>query len=235
VNHENQPTGSVIKNKAICAVLIVNCAITCTSHARQTFTKMYDNWTAPLDNGVTVLDQTLRVGGDEIGDDINLRRFTPGIIDSFAWTVANLSSTQTMENVSIRFRFYNRDSGSMISTLTTGFGDPPLNVGPLSSNTYRIAPGSLSFFNLAAAERMYMTMQVVDIVGIPLSDFGVLYGGPITTGTSSSLIRNFTTGQDIDLGPGKNLGFLVSVTIPTPASASLLLITATLATRRRRP
>lgn len=216
------------------SVIVAICTLAMSVSARQNNVVMYDNWSDPFNFGRTVLDRTLRVGGDEIGDDVNLRRFTPGIIDSYGWSVANLSSTQTLEQVRIRFRFYNRDSGALIATDTVGFLDPPINIAPLTSNIFRFAPGSVSFLNLAAAERMYMTMQVVDIVGIPLSDFGVLYGGPITTGSSSSLIRNFTTGQDIDLGPGKNLGFLVSVTIPTPASASLLLITATLATRRRR-
>jgi hypothetical protein len=195
---------------------------------------MYDNWRGPFNFGFTRLDQTLRVGGDEIGDDVNLRRFTPGIIDSFGYTIANLSASETLVDVNIRFRFYNRDSGALISSFDRGFGEPSLNIAPMTNSIRRFAPGALTFFNLAAAERMYMTMQVVDIIGIPLSDFGVLYGGPITNGSSSSLIRNFTTGQDIDLGPGKNLGFLVSVTIPTPASASLFVITATLATRRRR-
>jgi hypothetical protein len=195
---------------------------------------MYDNWRGPFNFGFTVLDQTLRVGGDEIGDDVNLRRFTPGIIDSFGWTLANLSSTNTITNANFRFRFYNRDNGALISSLTTGFFDPGINLAPLTGSQFRFIPGTLSFRNLGVTERMYMTMQVVDIIGIPMADVGVLYGGPITNGSSSSLIRNFTTGQDIDLGPGKNLGFLVSVTVPAPGAAVGVFALSLFASRRRR-
>ncbi|MDX2146184.1 MAG: hypothetical protein SFZ23_01580 [Planctomycetota bacterium] len=91
------------------------------------------------------------------------------------------------------------------------------------------------FWTIPTSSTMYMSVQFSELVGGDMSGVGTLSGGPITTGSSSTFIQNFTTGQSIDLGPNNNLGFFIdTVPIPAPGTGVLVFVSVLSARRRRR-
>ncbi|MDX2146909.1 MAG: hypothetical protein SFZ23_05255 [Planctomycetota bacterium] len=194
---------------------------------------MYDNWTPPLP-GRTVLNSVLRVGRDEIGDDLNLTNYQDGFIDGMGWTIANLSTTNQITSYRERLTWIDRDTSQILGSVT--YGGEPLREPIPPGARFRVDIPSSSV-RVPVRPRMYFTIQYFDVVGASVDDIGLLYGGPTTVGSSSRFIRNFTTGQDIDLGgSNQNLGFYIRVRpIPAPGvCAAGLFAFGALATRRRR-
>jgi hypothetical protein len=194
---------------------------------------MYDNILPPARGGVTVLDGTLRIGGDEIGDDLDLVRYEDGRIGTAGWSLANLSTTETIRGYFFTLRWYNRDTNQLLGAVDGSFGNPSFPIGPGQSH---VLGADLGFRNIPIAPRMSMTFQVTEVIGGTLNDVGVLTGGPNTAGSSSRFVRNFTTGQMIDLGSSnRNLGFLIYVRpIPTPSALGIFGLATVFAARRRR-
>ncbi|MDX2148431.1 MAG: hypothetical protein SFZ23_13005 [Planctomycetota bacterium] len=196
---------------------------------------MYDNWTPPLP-GRTVLNSVLRVGGDEIGDDLNLTNYQDGVLDSMGWTLVNTSSNDDIVSYGFRIRFTDSNTGEVFVDRTYPATPLPTPIPPGARLRSSFPFGSQLSFQIPVRPRMYFTIQYFDVVGASVDDIGLLYGGPTTVGSSSRFIRNFTTGQDIDLGgSNQNLGFYIRVRpIPTPGAVSFALLSLGLATRRRR-
>ncbi|MDX2146777.1 MAG: hypothetical protein SFZ23_04580 [Planctomycetota bacterium] len=192
----------------------------------------YDNWRDPVVGGQTRLTETLRIGGDEVADDCILQNWSPGFVNDIGWTIANMSETNTLTVFRATFRFYD-DSGALVGTDTSLYFLPlqPQRAGLIFSTSGLLRP-----LNIPTTERMFISIQFSDAVGFDVADFGLLYGGPITRGSSSSFITNRTTGQQIDLGTGNNLGFFID-TVPIPAPgvpAAAVLLAIAGGSRRRR-
>jgi hypothetical protein len=223
-------TSNTFHNRAI--VVFVTC--TTSIAIAQEAVWMYDNARPPTrPGGRTVLDGVLRIGGDEIGDDINLERHEDGVIGPAGWSLANLSTTDTIRGYFFTLRWYNRDNNQLLGTFSSDFGNPVFPIGPGQSHALFT---DLNDLDIRVAPRMYMTFQVTGVIGGTLNDVGVLTGGPHTAGSSSRFVRNFTTNQDIDLGSDRrNIGFLVHVyPIPTPSALATFALAAVFAVRRRR-
>ncbi|MDX2146234.1 MAG: hypothetical protein SFZ23_01830 [Planctomycetota bacterium] len=178
----------------------------------------------------------VRTGRQVFGDDLNLvGPFGPGyIIDSAGFSLANYSRTGSISALVARFRWIDRDTQTQVGQLDLNLQLVP--IGPGQRDRVRGDIGTLRFLNIPVRPRMYYTTEFLSVTGIDIADIGISYGGPIGVGSSSRFIRNFTTGQDIDLGSeNQNLGYLIR-TYPLPAPGSVLVLPslALFASRRRR-
>ncbi|MDX2147177.1 MAG: hypothetical protein SFZ23_06605 [Planctomycetota bacterium] len=190
----------------------------------------YDNWRGPSDGGVTNLALgRQRVGGDEYGDDVQLANWNPSSVSNVGWTFANMS-TQRFTALGVAIRFYNQNSMLVGEDSAVYFGSVP----PGTRATVSGPAGYLIPFNIPTTENMTISVEFFRADGIDIADMGMLYGGPISAGASSDFIRNLTTGQQIDLGPGNNLGFFIDTVIPAPSTGVLVLGGVMIARRRRR-
>jgi hypothetical protein len=194
----------------------------------------YDSWRGTEEGGITSFTGRMRVGGAEFGDDINLVGGYPSLVSDWGFSIWNSSSTQSLTDLEVTVRLYTADRGLL------GFEHWYQSGGFVPPNgraLFFTSGGSILRDNIPTREHMFMTIQFSNTLNYDISQIGVLWGGPVTTGSSSSNIYNFTTGQVIDLGGNgdRNLGFFVD-TIEAPAPGALLAaaIAAPLALRRRR-
>jgi hypothetical protein len=186
-------------------------------------TMSYDNWTPPELGGNTNLSGTLDSGGEEYGDDVALLRGSGGLVDSVAYSIVNRSSTGTLRENRTELRWYDSNAQLLGSFRFLFVWSNP--VAPNSGRLIRQAPGFIQFLNITIPDDGFFSVRHFDAVGINDSDLGMRFGGPNTLGSSSRSVRNFTTGQSIDLGQGNNLGlFIRTVPIPAPAPAALGII-----------
>jgi hypothetical protein len=211
------------------AVWLLFFSIPTLAFGRQAQVIMYDN----LSPGRTVLDEARSFGSDEIGDDVNLVRYEDGHIGQFFTTVANVSDGNILENFTATYKFYNKDTSALLGTFPLGLTTNPQNISPGESRLFGI---DISFRQIPVAPRMFVTVQYTSVLGGSFNDIGVLIGGPTTRGSSSRFVRNFTTGQDIDLGgDSRNLGYRIHVRpIPSPSAIGVFGLAAIFAVRRRR-
>ncbi|MDX2148019.1 MAG: hypothetical protein SFZ23_10900 [Planctomycetota bacterium] len=197
---------------------------------------MYDNYTPTNFGGQTTLTTVISVGGDEYGDSVNLANYQQGIIDSAGFTLVNNSTTSNITAMRVEFKWYNADDNAFLGgfILNTGFAEPRL---PGSQALIEGDIGTLRFLNIPLAPRMIYTTKYLEVFGgANLSDVGMLYGGPVTVGSSDRFIVNRTTGQQIDLGSAdQNLGYFIrGFVIPAPGSVLVLTSLGLFASRRRR-
>ncbi|MDX2148973.1 MAG: hypothetical protein SFZ23_15780 [Planctomycetota bacterium] len=193
---------------------------------------MYDNYTIPP----TFLTNVLPTGGDENGDTAQLANYQQGVIDSAGFTLVNNSTTSNITAMRVEFKWYNFDDNSFLGgfVLNAGFAEPRL---PGSRARIEGDIGTLRFLNIPLAPRMIYTTKYLEVFGgASLSDVGMLYGGPVSVGSSDRFIVNRTTGQQIDLGSAdQNLGYFIrGFVIPAPASALAFASLGFFAARRRR-
>lgn len=202
--------------------------------------RSYDNWRYPGGGGGdTLVNGRVRVGAQEVGDDLNLAVWQGSVVNDIGYSVVNMAASGggSLTGVGQHRRFYDADTGELLYTDSAFYTFVGFSLRPGEGGIGYTDGGFYRGFGIPARQRMYMTMQFFDPVGISIEDMGLFYGGPINTGSSSSLIRNFTTGQNIDLGanPQNNLIFFIdSVVVPSPSSFSLLAASSLLAVRRRR-
>jgi hypothetical protein len=197
----------------------------------------YDNfrgsWAFPP--GATNLNGRLRTGGNEVGDDIRMSVPGRGLIDRVGTTMNNFSVDGTVERFRRTWRWYNATDFTLqgeLSFLVTIAGGLP----PLTGGIFNQPRGFLAEFGIQVEQNVYFTVQYSEVVGVSINDIGQLYGGPINTGSSSRFIRDFTTGQMIDLGSDQqNLGLKIDFNpIPSPGAGGLLVVAGIWGLRRRR-
>jgi hypothetical protein len=195
----------------------------------------YDNWTPPPLGGSTRLPGRLRTGLDEIGDDLRLTQSTGGLVDSVGFTSAHVGTVGLLESSRVALRWYDSNANSLLGEFRfLLFYSAPIAPGLGAATGF--LPGDLAFLNITIPDNAYMTVRHFDPVGIDPADVGMAFGGPHTVGSSTRFARNFTTGQDIDLGQGNNLGLYIrTVPIPAPAPAALgMILGLGFGVRRRR-
>ncbi len=195
---------------------------------------IYDNATFPSQGGRTLLVSFPRFGSDQIGDDIILSSQTPGFLTDGLYAFRNMSTSRSLTSFTVVHRWYN-DTRQLLaertSSLSLGGGLPPLAAAQIESQGNLLLP-----YNIPVHGSVHWSLQFSDIQGIFLSDLAFVVAGPHTLGSSTSLIHNYTTGTDIDLGANgdANLMFKLSSTTPTPSTISLGLLSTFIACRRRR-
>jgi hypothetical protein len=198
--------------------------------------RAYDNWRSPNSSfdelrGRTNLTQTIRTGSHEVGDDLVLADVGASELSDLAYSVVNLSSTDTLGWFRRTIRWYSddfmlvgQDSARVLANFQAGS-----RVAVFTSGFYLLSR------QIPTSPRMFMTLQYTEVTGIDPADIGMLTGGPVGTGSSSQFIRNFTTGQQIDLGSeNQNLGFFIdSLPIPAPGSFAAFVTAIGIFARRR--
>jgi hypothetical protein len=184
----------------------------------------YDNWTPINLGGQTRLTGQLRTGADEYGDDLNLVPLSGGLLDSAGFTTFNAGTTGDLERSRISLRWYDPATSTLIGEFRFMliYSSP---IAPGRGEFTGFLPGDLASLGIVVPDSVTMTVQHFDPVGIAPADLGMRFGGPNTIGSSTRFARNFTIGQNIDLGQGNNLGlFIRTVPIPAPAPAALGII-----------
>lgn len=199
--------------------------------------RAYDNWRYPGGGGNTLRRGLFQTGSDEAGDDLQLASGTEGIVNDLGWSVAHCGTTGSLSALRVIKRFYDANTMALLYTDDAFYTFVGTTIRPGEAAKIYSDGGLYRSLNIPAPQSMFMTLQFADPVGMDVADLGIGYGGPINTGSSSSFIRNFTTGQNTDLGadPQNNLLFFIdSVVVPSPSSVSLLAASSLLAFRRRR-
>jgi hypothetical protein len=197
----------------------------------------YDNFRSFISfpPGMTILDQRIRTGGREIGDDVNLIGYDGGSLNRCGTTLVNLSTENLLTRFQLTMRWYRQGDLQLLSSYTfvagIAGGLPPNTGGLFFQRADFLTP-----LGITVEPNVYFTVQYSNIVGVSIDDIGQLYGGPINTGSSSRFIRDFTTGQMIDLGSDQqNLGLKIDFNpIPSPGPAALIALAAIIGTCRRR-
>ncbi len=195
----------------------------------------YDSCSGRIRGGVSEPVGLLRIGSHEVGDDLDLIN-NPGILSTMYTSVANLDQqNRDITQTTTTNRWYDRDTGELLLSFTfTQYYALP--VAPGASYRVRADDGFWSFLNLQLPSRIYFTEQETDVVGAGPESIGRIITSPITLGSSSNFIRDFTDGIDIDLGPNQvNLCYAVrSTPIPAPATAGAMAASLLISLRRRR-
>jgi hypothetical protein len=197
-------------------------------------TEVYDNARDDFAGGRTVLFGRTRTGAREVGDDLSLSAYSGTTLDSTITTIVNFSEDSELRRVRRTLRWYERSDSRLLGEVSAivQFIVP---LPPRTGGVLYDAEGLWDDFNILLQSDIYFTLQYTDPLGINVEDLGQRYGGPINTGSSSRFIRDFTLGQDIDLGDDQtNLGMAIRVNpIPGPGSI-MLLATLPMLLRRRR-
>ncbi|MDX2146811.1 MAG: hypothetical protein SFZ23_04755 [Planctomycetota bacterium] len=193
--------------------------------------RAYDNWRSPSSGGNTLLIATVRADADEIADDVGIVNWQPQtFVADLGWTLYNFG-TRTITRYRTTIRLYDAES----NLLFTSSGVSSSSIPPGLGVKFATSGGAYLGANIPVSPGMFMSVQYSEVQGPSAADLGVLSGGPITLGSSSNFIYNFTTGQQIDLGPNNNLGFFIdAVVVPAPAGAPLLTVGVLAIARRRR-
>lgn len=192
----------------------------------------YDNF-LPVQFGGTVIAQgTTQVGFDEVGDDLNLVGDI-GYLDTMAVSIANRSTTSGFGAAQIVVRARSRIDGALIGQSSFSFYlGMPANTGAF----FALPSGVFSNSNILLSSQTWISVQWAFIEGAQASDVLGFYGAPQVLGSSSSLIRNFTTGGNTDLGgtPANSFMWYVrSSPVPGPGAVSAGVVVVALLTRRR--
>lgn len=191
-------------------------------------TTNYDNSSTPTDNppGRSVPVRSIRVGGAEVGDDMQLMGNTGGRLSKMNYSFGNLNPTDALFQLTITYRWYN-ESRTLLQTAILVLSLPP---GGLPGGRFvRVVEpeGFWSFLNLSLPDRVFITQQFSDTVGIPTGDMGQDLAGPRNFGGSDRFYYDFTANQAIDSGADDvNLRWLVRTEV-IPSPTSLLILAAT--------
>jgi hypothetical protein len=194
----------------------------------------FDNWTGPSDGGHSLPFTRLRVGEDEIGDDLNLVGNTGGRLTASGESLGNMSADGTMSEWTATHRWY--DSNLQLLGEFTHRSVLQPGIPPGVYGRTRQSDGFWDFLDLSLPDRIRASVQYSDPLGIDPHDFAMSLYSPLTLGSSSSYYRNFTTAQDIDTGDSQvNLAWFIRTTVvPTPSTILVALTALPCVTRRRR-
>jgi hypothetical protein len=187
----------------------------------------YDNWRSPTfwDGQTVFTGQAVQVGDREVGDDLRLVNYGGGIVDSVGISRKNLATERFMGDFDLDISFYRASDLHQIGQILVTVVGGGLDVPPGGARLTYFGFGTLRRFNLVLENDIYMTVRYSNVQGVRPEDVGQLIGGPVTTGFSSSIYRDFTLGQNLDLGetPQMNLGMSVRTVVPSPGVAVVLL------------
>jgi hypothetical protein len=198
-------------------------------------TRNYDNHYPSIFGGQTVLTGSAFVGFDEIGDDLNLVG-SIGVLDTIGFNVSNRSQVSGFGVGRFTLRVRDRSSGSQVGQVSFQFDlDMPANTGAF----FELPQGIFAQANIVLSSQVWLTMQWDFIQGANQpTDIKTFYGAPQAIGSSSSIIRNFTTGVESDLGggnlPNSFMWYVATSPVPAPGATALCIIAAGTASRRRR-
>lgn len=194
----------------------------------------YDNYRDQVRGGQSQRLEMYRVGSDEVGD-LVVSDVGGGRLRGERLTLGHVGQSGVGTYISKWNRWYD-DNGNLLREFLFDVDLSLSNLSPGSLKSIEAGDGFWDFLNLDLPSATFVSHQWFNPVGMDAADLGQAIAGPRTIGYSSQYIRNFTTGQDIDLGSDqRNLCLALRVDpIPSPASASLLAASSLLALRRRR-
>jgi hypothetical protein len=195
----------------------------------------YDNYRDQVRGGQSQRLEMYRVGSDEVGD-LVVSDVGGGRLRGENFTLTHVGQTGVGTYITKRNRWYDQ-SGQLIREFVFDIDMSLAHLTPGLLKNYSAGDGFWDFLNLDLPASSYISHQWFNPIGMDAADLGQAIAGPRTIGYSSQFIRNFTTGQDIDLGSDqRNLCLAVRVDpIPSPSSLSLFAASSLLALRRRRP
>ncbi|MDX2148302.1 MAG: hypothetical protein SFZ23_12345 [Planctomycetota bacterium] len=196
----------------------------------------YDNFTRTAEGGQSDRITGLRVGGDEIGDDLFLADYLGGVLTGTGYSLGNFSATNELHAWTYTNRWYDWQSLEVIREVSIRVELDGFTIQPGTLAQTLVLDGGWDSFGIRLRDRIWAGYQFSDPVGIAVSDFGIEIAGPRTLGSGTSAIRNFTTGETIQLqNDTYNPNWLVRTRgVPSPGSlASLALAGGFLLTRRR--
>jgi hypothetical protein len=151
-------------------------------------------------------------------------------------SIYNFNMTENITAFSRVLRWYTLD-GSLLreyqSRTFIGGGAIFANTGAL----VRQSDGFWDFLNVTFPNQIFTSVRYFEPDAGTVDDFGVYLAGPTTVSTSTSLYRNFTTGQNLDSGSADiNLSWYIRTqVIPAPAAGGVVLACLCAASRRRSP
>lgn len=203
----------------------------------QAIIESYDNWRSPTyGNGAFVMSGVQRVGTHEFGDDLSLVNNHAGaILDSTGSSFSNMAAYGVWTSVRVTYRWYALDAGQMLRSysflLLMGFTFNPGETYLSGDND-----GDWRFLQVPLPTRFGFSIQYSDATGISTNDIGMAVGGPRNTGFSSSFLRDYTVGQDLNLGNDQtNLAMYIhSYSVPGPTALGLTCICSIAVNRRPR-
>lgn len=169
-------------------------------------TMAYDNWF----NDANFVGH-VRTGGDEVGDDINAVRGAGGFVDQMGYSIFNLSQTDSLTGIRRTWRFRDTE-GRLIFEASLSV----VIVNPILPMTGRRIFQFMRPGNIIVDDDFYVTLAFSQPIGADLADLGQVYGGPPAVGSSSRFYRNFTTGQNLDLGSPDSTSPTSSRPTPSP-------------------
>lgn len=197
----------------------------------------YDNWRSPdfWDGQTVFTGQSVQVGDREVGDDLRLVNYGGGILDSVGISRKNLATERFMGDFDLDIAFYRASDLHQIGQILVTIVGGGLDLPPGGARLSYFGFGTLRRFNIVLENDIFMTVRYSNVQGVRPEDVGQLVGGPITTGFSSSIYRDFTLGQNFDLGetPQANLGLSVRTFVPSPGAAAMLFLYGYSAARRK--
>lgn len=195
---------------------------------------LFDTWRFPNEGGATNYRGNILTGFDAVGEDMIGAQGLGGIVTDIGYSLANLSTNRSIRFNRITYSFWSIDGILIASRSRDEFFAVAIQPGQLVQSFF--GANQFRFFNVTVPDQFYMTIQRESFDGVPASAFGAMWGSPITTGSSTQFYRNFTTGQNIDLGDSQNnlMMYVKTDPIPSPSSAALLATSSLLALRRRR-
>lgn len=195
---------------------------------------LWDNWTYSARGGRTRIVGSLRAGADELGERCIGVVGKGGLLSDLAIGVKNLSDSQSMFQMRVTNRVYSFEGSLLFSfSVFAEFQSPP---PPGQSFTYSYGDGTFIQDNILIPDNVIITAQISQLGSFDPANIGFLVGSPITAGTGDGAYYNRTTNQNIAL-PSSDQNLLMYVhtfAIPSPSSASLLVVSSLLAIRRRR-
>ncbi len=194
----------------------------------------YDNHRPTVFGGTVVIRGSTAVGYDEVGDDLNLVGEIR-VFDSMGLSVSNRSLVSGFGVGQFTVRARSRTTRDVVGSASFAF---ELGMPPNTAAIFTLPTGLFSNSGIQLTPEVWITLQWDFIQGATsASDIHAIYGSPQVLGSSSSMIRNFTTASDIDLGgspPSSFLWYVRSTPVPSPGVMGTCCITALLLTRRRR-
>jgi hypothetical protein len=199
----------------------------------------WNNWTFPGwpyfgGPGRTIFGPGLVIGSHEVGEDMTFVSGTGGVWSDYGISMYNGSTNESVTRWRRTYRWYT-PSGQLLHSwsLISTFNEPLL---PGERAIIFSGPDTAYRLGYVLPEQVYFTIQFDQFTNYDVNNIGVLTGGPITDGSSTNFARDFTTGQDIDLGSeySNMVFYLRTRPIPAPSAASLFAATSLLALRRRR-
>jgi hypothetical protein len=194
----------------------------------------YDNYLPTIFGGTVTVRGSTQVGFSEFGDDLNLVGDV-GVLDSMGMSISNRSLTNGFGLGQFTVRARSRADGVLLGQTSFAFN---LNMPANTASFFSLPQGLFTNANIQLSPQVWLTVQWNFMQGATsAADIHGIYGAPQVLGFSSSIIRNFTSGVDTDLGGSPANSFMWYVTtspLPAPGMSGLLLVLGLSATQRRR-